>query len=101
MEYKGTKKYYEAEELLEFVRQHTPHINGETAMECVESAIKEAPAADAVEVVRCKDCVHKVELHGRVMCGRAATTDGNLILGLVATCAEDFCSCGTREGGEG
>ena len=49
-------KYYNAETLLEFVKQNTPNIDGETTMECVERAIKEAPTADVVEVVRCKKC---------------------------------------------
>ena len=49
-------KYYNAETLLEFVKQNTPHIYGETTMECVERAIKEAPTADVEEVVRCEKC---------------------------------------------
>lgn len=51
--------YYNAETLLEFVKQYTPRINGETTMECVETAILNAPTADVVEVVRCKDCVYR------------------------------------------
>lgn len=43
-------RYYNAETLLEFVKQYTPHINGETTMECVETAILNAPTADVVEV---------------------------------------------------
>ena len=48
--------YIERETALEFVLNNTPHINGETTMKCVERAIKAIPAADVVEVVRCKDC---------------------------------------------
>jgi len=51
-------EFYNAETLLEFVKQNTPHIDGETTMKCVERAIKEAPTADVVEVVRCKNCKH-------------------------------------------
>ena len=51
-------KYYNADTLLNFVKENTPHINGETTMECVEKAIKEAPTADVVEVVRCSECKH-------------------------------------------
>jgi hypothetical protein len=39
----------------------------------VERALEDMPAADAVEVVRCKDCVHGVkreDLGGRYMCRR-------------------------------
>ena len=43
-------RYYNAETLLEFVKQNTPHIDGETTMQCVERAIKNAPTADVVEV---------------------------------------------------
>ena len=49
-------RYYESEALIEFVKQNTPHMNGETTMKCVEFAIKNATTADVVEVVRCKDC---------------------------------------------
>lgn len=41
-------KYYEEAALIEFVKKYTPTINGETTMECVERAIREAPAADVV-----------------------------------------------------
>jgi len=43
-------RYYNADALLNFVKQNTPHIDGETTMECVERAIKEAPTADIAEV---------------------------------------------------
>ena len=43
-------KYYEAESLLEFVKQNTPTIDGQTTMGCVERAIKEAPTAEVEEV---------------------------------------------------
>lgn len=45
-------KFYNADTLLEFVKQNTPNINGETTMQCVERAIKEAPTADVKEVKR-------------------------------------------------
>lgn len=41
-------KYYNADTLLEFVKQYTPHIDGETTMQCVETAILNAPTADVV-----------------------------------------------------
>lgn len=49
-------RYYNAETLRDFVKQYTPHINGSTTIECVETAILNAPTADVEEVVRCKDC---------------------------------------------
>ena len=48
-------RYYEETALIEFVKQYTPHINGETTMQCVERAIRNAPTADVVpksEVVK-------------------------------------------------
>ena len=41
-------RYYESESLIDFVKQNTPHMNGETTMKCVEFAIKNAPTADVV-----------------------------------------------------
>ena len=41
-------RYYESETLIEFVKKYTPHINGESTLECVERAIREAPTADVV-----------------------------------------------------
>ena len=79
--------------------KHIEHCFGEISTPFVVKEIKDFPAADVVEVVRCKDCVHKVELHGRVMCGRTARGNGNLIMGLIATDADDFCGHGERGGG--
>lgn len=41
-------RYYEEIALIEFVKKYTPHINGETTMECVERAIRNAPTAEVV-----------------------------------------------------
>ena len=39
-------RYYEENALIEFVKQYTPTIEGETTLECVERAIRNAPTAD-------------------------------------------------------
>ena len=39
-------RYYDCEDLISFVKRYTPNINGETTLECVERAIREAPTAD-------------------------------------------------------
>ena len=39
-------RYYEESALIEFVKLYTPTIGGETTMECVERAIRNAPTAD-------------------------------------------------------
>lgn len=89
-------EFYNAETLLEFVKQNTPHIDGETTMKCVERAIKEAPTADVVEVVRCEKCKHKVDFYGRLMCGRLKYEFNDGVGGLVATVPEHFCGYGER-----
>lgn len=43
-------EYIKREAAIEFVKKYTPCIDGETTMQCVESAIKEVPSADVVEV---------------------------------------------------
>lgn len=43
-------KYYNADTLLEFIKNNTPTIEGQTTLQCVERAINEAPTADVVEV---------------------------------------------------
>ena len=45
-------KFYNADTLLEFVKNNTPHMDGNTTMQCVEWSIKEAPTADVREVKR-------------------------------------------------
>ena len=39
-------RYYEETALIEFVKLYTPTIEGETTLECVERAIRNAPTAD-------------------------------------------------------
>lgn len=42
------ERYYKEETLIEFVKNYSPNINGETTLECVERAIRNAPTADVV-----------------------------------------------------
>ena len=58
------------------------------------NVLEKLPVADAVEVVRCKDCKHYTQKHGnlswnakRRYCNRSAT---------VATSPEDYCSFGEK-----
>ncbi len=53
--------------------------------------------AQFVEVVRCKDCVHKVDYNGRTMCSKFATKSGDHWCGLEAKDDEHFCSHGKRK----
>lgn len=45
-------RYFEENALIEFIKLNTPLISGETTLECVERAIRHAPAADAVPAKR-------------------------------------------------
>ena len=82
-------KYYNADTLLEFVKQNTPHIDGQTTMQCVERAILETPTADVVEVVRCKDCKYYIANY--------CTRDINGRTNMFYMNADDFCSYGERK----
>ena len=65
-----------------------------TADEMVEyQRIEELPAADVVEVVRCKDCQHY----------NPEATDWrcDIVTGLVEPYDDDFCSYGERRAGNG
>lgn len=51
---------------------------------------------DVVEVVRCKDCVHKFDIEGRCMCNINAEEVFGKWFGLRATYGENFCGYGER-----
>lgn len=53
-------------------------------------------SADAVEVVRCKDCAKKVDYKGRIMCSKNARVICGELCGLTATHNEHFCNYGER-----
>jgi hypothetical protein len=72
------KEYIERGALIEFVKQNTPHIDGDTTMQCVERAMKAAPAADVVskgvyeQVQWERDmAMQQLEEHGIPFCGVA------------------------------
>ena len=52
-------------------------------------AVENAPTVDAVEVVRCRDCLYWEEYDGEMFC----LCDANL---MTDTAADDFCSYGER-----
>lgn len=67
----------------------------------VISLLKNAPAADVAEVVRCRDCAKHYVVLGRDMCAKNASGSGNHLIGLSATLPDAFCSRGVRkDGGE-
>jgi hypothetical protein len=63
----------------------------------VSKMVELLPAADVVEVVRCKDCIHSVQLLDRLMCNRNAHKSENGWFGLRATADKHFCSYGERK----
>ena len=92
------KEYIERVALIKFAMDYIPNIHGDTTMKSVKRALKAAPAADdVVEVVRCKDCIHSVQLLDRLMCKRTAHKSENGWFGLRATADKHFCSYGERK----
>ena len=67
-----------------------------TRLERAYAEIRELPAADVAEVVRCKDCKHKLRTvaNGVVICGEKH--------GMIRPSLDDFCSYGEKkDGGDG
>lgn len=63
--------------------------------------VQEAPAVDAVEVVRCKDCKHFADAKGKDSgkpCGYGQCKWPTGMIGIV--CADDYCSFGERRSDE-
>ena len=53
--------------------------------------IRNIPAADVVEVVRCKDCIHARHYTNKIKCGYwSEQTDSEIV------CEDDFCSYGEK-----
>ena len=91
-------RYYNADTLLEFVKQNTPHIDGQTTMQCVERAILETPTADVVEVVYCKDCEYNengVCIHPDNIT-HSYDSDDNVYDYYISVWSGHFCSYGRR-----
>ena len=70
-------------------------------LDLIKVDIVRAPAADVVEVVRCRDCAKHYVVLGRDMCSKNASGSGDHLIGLSATLPDAFCSRGVRkDGGE-
>ena len=73
----------------------------EFLLQKVISLLKNAPAADVAEVVRCRDCAKHYVVLGRDMCAKNASGLKDHLIGLSATLPDAFCSRGVRkDGGE-
>lgn len=98
------KKYIEADALIERVKRYCKQwsdISGDykygvvDAFEVFMSAIFAQPAADVVEVVRCKDCKHSAPngVYGCTLERFSAHDKSERLY------SEDYCSCGERKDG--
>ena len=70
-----------------------PHNGDIISSEEVEEAIVEAPAVDAVPVVRCKDCKHFYDTH--INPAHSCKRGGTQVWDVSFT-PDDFCSYGER-----
>ena len=59
--------------------------------------VKDLPAADVAEVVRCKDCAKHYIVLGRDMCARNAQGSEGHWIGLSATVPDGFCHRGVHK----
>lgn len=85
-----SKEYIERGALIaEYDRVHVGPAGG------ARKLMVDAPAADVVEVVRCKDCIYAQEIVGGLlcMCGDIKTSYG----GDIYPDPDDFCSHGERK----
>jgi hypothetical protein len=62
----------------------------------VKAAIENAPTADVVEVVRCRDCVYMMKLWGKVLCAKKVYSDDYSVKVLTPTNLDNFCNYGAR-----
>ena len=65
--------------------------------DCIASEISDLPAADVVEVVRCKDCEKHYIVLGRDMCAKNAQGSEGHWIGLSATVPDGFCHRGVHK----
>lgn len=98
-----SEKLISADRLIQFVENWGKHHGREEAADSFLYAIRNAPAVDAVEVVRCKDCKYWVpmDIGGWMTKGRI---DGEcrLLLDIHSskmymTKKDHFCSYGRKE----
>ena len=68
-----------------------------TRLERAYAEIREMPATDVAEVVRCKDCAKHYIVLGRDMCARNAQGSEGHWIGLSATVPDGFCHRGVHK----
>lgn len=79
------------------IANHPMHGNFKITMASVRAAISNAPAVDAVPVVRCKDCKHfNLKTHECENEDISTDHEGGASYSL-NFCDDDFCSYGERK----
>ena len=87
-------EYIGRDKLLKTINENVAEAHNERCVQLLE-AILNAPTADVVEVVRCKDCKYKMTAN---FCGEILIGCSNPS-GLADVCADGFCSYGERREG--
>lgn len=67
-------EYIKRKTAIGYVKNRTPSFDGWTTLNAVEVSLRNAPSADAVAVVRCKDCAYANESGTICMCGDGRAT---------------------------
>jgi hypothetical protein len=62
--------------------------------------IADAPTADVVEVVRCRDCVYMLKHWGKVLCAKKVYSDDYSVKVLTPTNLDNFCNYGAKMDGK-
>ena len=85
-------RYYEETALIEFVKQYTPTIEGETTLECVERAIRNAPTADVVPKKEIANVLYdlKNKIHDKAVRPNNAGIDAYVSLKTFDAVVQDF-----------
>ena len=83
---------------MKYYEEHTTEESGEHyAYSVALREIRNAPAADVAEVVRCKDCAKHYIVLGRDMCAKNAQGSEGHWIGLSATVPDGFCHRGVHK----
>lgn len=95
-------RHIDADKLLENLETFAP----EHCTDLIKMLILKQPTEDVVEVVRCKDCEHSMEIGEMLVCNTSLVGKPILeVLKIGGACwtvvkPEDFCSNGKRKEGE-
>ena len=91
-------RFIDADRALEIVYERgIAHPNAYHLTNYAMAILREAPTVDAVEVVRCRDCIGRSTWYndaeyGCAVCGMS---------GMYPKSEDDFCSYGLKKGGDG